>query len=485
MVLADTLSRLPNPENDGDIELDERIDGIDTEFEDPERHTIAIINFSPPKQDALRSQTADDPKLNALREFIHQGWPENIKELPTDLRPYWSFRDELAMESGVIFKGRQILIPDSMTADILRQLHVGHQGIEKTRRLARESVYWTKMNEDIERVCRSCTVCAKHQDANPKEPLKPHEIPSKPWQSIASDLFENNGRHYMLTVDRYSKYPLVDEMPTPVSSHAVTQKMQSYMSLFGRPDEILTDNGPQYTGQAFKVFVGKWGIKHTTSSPHYPKSNGFIERHVRHIKDIVTKTQQNKDDLHIALLQVRATPIDSKLPSPAELLFGRPVTTLLPSRADPGKERHRQHLAHRAAVMKEHHDRSCRRELPPLHPGQHVTVWNKERSTWHPAVVLQKCKEPRSYIVQTPNGNLIRRCRSHLRGPYNTQMQQTVKGIRFAEPRTLDEGQEGDQTQIAPPSGPETTAPDPKSPQPVRTRIGRAVVKPAYYRDYV
>lgn len=183
------------------------------------------------------------------------------------------------------------------------------------------------------------------------------------------------------------------------------------MSLFGRPDEILTDNGPQYMGQTFQAFMKRWGITHVTSSPHYSKSNGFIERHVRHIKGIVKKAQQNKSDLHIALLQVRATPIDSKLPSLAELLFGRPVTTLLPSRVEPGKEQHRQHLAHRAAVMKTHHDRSCRRELPALQPGQHVTVWSKERRTWHPAVIQQKCKESRSYIIQTPNGHMMRRCR--------------------------------------------------------------------------
>ncbi|KAL6486114.1 hypothetical protein MHYP_G00055060 [Metynnis hypsauchen] len=88
MVLADTLSRLPNPENKGDIELDERIDGIETEFEDPEKHTISIINFSPEKQDALCSQTDDDPKLNMLKELIHQGWPESIKDIHKDLRPY-------------------------------------------------------------------------------------------------------------------------------------------------------------------------------------------------------------------------------------------------------------------------------------------------------------------------------------------------------------------------------------------------------------
>jgi hypothetical protein len=78
--------------------------------------------------------------------------------------------------------------PDSTTDDILIQLHISHQGIEKT-----QHIYWKKMNDDIERASKSCSVCAEHQDANPKEALKPHEIPSKPWQSIASDLFEING----------------------------------------------------------------------------------------------------------------------------------------------------------------------------------------------------------------------------------------------------------------------------------------------------
>lgn len=62
MILADTLSRLPNPENNKDIELDERIDGLDAEFEDTEHHTVAIVNFSPNKQEALRTESAKDLK---------------------------------------------------------------------------------------------------------------------------------------------------------------------------------------------------------------------------------------------------------------------------------------------------------------------------------------------------------------------------------------------------------------------------------------
>ena len=75
----------------------------------------------------------------------------------------------------------------------------------------------------------------------------PHTPPTRPWQYVASDLFEINGKQYLLTVDRYTKYTLVDYMPNPVSSHAVTEKMKAYCAMFGRPDEIMTDGGPQYS----------------------------------------------------------------------------------------------------------------------------------------------------------------------------------------------------------------------------------------------
>lgn len=80
-------------------------------------------------------QRSKDPGLSMLKTIIRQGRPKRIKDLPKDLRAYWSFRDELTLESGVIFKGKQVLIPDSMTESIITQLHMSNQGIEKTRLL--------------------------------------------------------------------------------------------------------------------------------------------------------------------------------------------------------------------------------------------------------------------------------------------------------------------------------------------------------------
>uniref|UniRef100_A0A8C6LCP7 Integrase catalytic domain-containing protein n=1 Tax=Nothobranchius furzeri TaxID=105023 RepID=A0A8C6LCP7_NOTFU len=345
--------------------------------------------------------------------------------------------------------------------------------------------------EDIEKTCRSCRVCAEHQDAPPKEPLHPHKVPTKVRQSLTSDMFEVNGRQFFLTVDRYSKYPVLDEIRT-ISSRAITQKMETCMSMFGRPDEILTDNGPQYTGQPFQDITKSWGRKHITSSPHNAKSNGFAERHVRHIKSTVKKVLEHGGNLQVVLLQIRATPIDSKLPSPAELLFGRPITTLLPSRSEPGKEAHRLQLEQRSTNMKEQHDKTSGRELPPLHPGQHVTVLHPERKTWYPATIVKKCSEPRSYIVQTPNGNQVRRCRRHLRELFRphqgTDMEISTTETNPGERQhfSVSVKDKTDQvTDTIPQLEEEKSLEADKSMLQTRTRRGRVISRPAYYNDFV
>ena len=139
MVLADTPSRLPNTEKDHELELDNRVDTILTE--DISITAIDLINFSPVKQNSIREGTIRDPVLHRLAELIYTGCPEARNELPTDLKEFWCYRDELAVENGVIFKGRQVLIPKEQRQGILTQLHNGHQGIKKTRNMARKTVY--------------------------------------------------------------------------------------------------------------------------------------------------------------------------------------------------------------------------------------------------------------------------------------------------------------------------------------------------------
>lgn len=488
MIMADVLSRLPNPANDDQIELDDRVDGISIDMCD--YTSIAMINFSSQKQALLRDETAKDTQLCLLKEVILHGWPEKIQNLPDNVKSFWSFRDELSVEAGVVVKGNQILIPETMREDILEQLHNGHQGIEKTQRLARESVYWVNINKDIEKLCKSCDSCSKYQAANVKQPLTPHKVPSRPWQYISSDIFEANGKQYLLTVDRYSKFPILEELPVPASSRAVTERLKFYVSLFGRPDEIMTDNGPQYAGQAFQKFVHDWSIEHVTSAPRYAQSNGFIERHVRTVKAVVKKCLDEGEDVHKALLHIRATPVDSVLPSPAEMTFGRKIPTFLPSRVECGKQEHRQRLEERNTKMKENHDRTAGNPLPDLYPGQQVHIRNTDSKLWQPGIVLQHCEDDNSYMVETWNGAIVRRTRSHLKDRTTTDHQKHVRFINYSEPRHEPENPgnvcANTNSTPRPHTSSEVNTPVTHSPHansPKRTRSGRVSKKPRRYED--
>ncbi|GFN90857.1 hypothetical protein PoB_001736300 [Plakobranchus ocellatus] len=69
-----------------------------------------------------------------------------------------------------------------------------------------------------------------------------------------------------------------------------------------------------------------------SSSPYYPQSNGFIERVVQTIKTTLKIYKSSKSDPQLALLALRFTPLDTYLPSPTEILFGRRIQGTLPSR---------------------------------------------------------------------------------------------------------------------------------------------------------
>ena len=165
-------------------------------------------------------------------------------------------------------------------------------------------------------------------------------------------------------------------------------------------------------------FAKEWCFDHVTSSPHYPKSNGFIKRTVKTMKMTLKKAKSSKLDPYIALLCIRTTPVDNVLPSPAEMLYTRKVQGNLPVRMRNkfgNKEEIYERLQQRQEVERTNHNQHSR-DLSPLFPEQNVRIQTLPSSLWSPAVVREKCQEPRSYVVETQNGRVLRRNRQHTRG---------------------------------------------------------------------
>lgn len=491
MILSDTLSRLPCPNKATNIPLDTRVDGIVHGEKDLDEKPIALLNFTSDRLTRMREQTAQDPELRLLVQLIIGGWPDDIRQCPPEIRHFFSYRESLALEDGIIFKGRQVIIPAASREDILKQLHTSHQGIKKTQLLARESVFWRNINKDIEQMTKQCEVCQKYQPEQSQEPTLHHSIPPTPWWKLGTDMFHINNKNYLIIVDYFSKYPIVSELGT-LSSKRVVDTLKTTFALFGVPKELISDNGPQFSGSEFRQFIADWGITHTTSSPYHPKSNGLAERTIQTVKHLIRKCTDTDADISSALLHLRATPIDQMAKSPAELMFGRPMTTMSPSRTEP-QPHHvdtRNHLYSRLQTKPG-------QVLPTLLPGQRVRVLDQPTHTWVPGSIQQKTSEPRSYMVKTDNGQHFRRNRIHIRADTSQRPQHDMTPQTRAEDvgPTTEVGKYTEQQRRPnaainsaaadpdPALGLQTANSSPQSPQPKAiTSRGRKIFAPPRYR---
>ena len=210
----------------------------------------------------------------------------------------------------------------------LSLLHEGHPGIVKMKLRAQISVYWIGVNKEIEDHILRCEPCQINSKSQSKEPVIPIEISNTPWQKLDAHLFFQGHKWYLLICDYYSKSPVVHDLPATLSKDVISAL--SSISVFGIPEEIISDNGSQFTAKEYQDFAAGYGFRITTSSPNYPGGHGFIECQLQTIKHIFTRCAEDGSDPHLALLQLRATPLDCRTPSPGELLQNRQLRTTLP-----------------------------------------------------------------------------------------------------------------------------------------------------------
>jgi hypothetical protein len=205
------------------------------------------------------------------------------------------------------------------------------------KQLARSAVYWPKMDQDINDVCRHCTACAEYQNKPEKPANHPWIIPEKPWSRLHIDHAINfMGYNWLVITDAYSKYPCIHPT-TSTSTKSTTFLLEEDFSHFGYPHTIVSDNSPTFTSQEFQDWCKERGIIHLTGAPYHPATNGAAKRLVQTFKQVLRKSDlPPKEALQEFLMQYRRTPLSSGF-SPSELLNGRQIRTkidtLLPSPA--------------------------------------------------------------------------------------------------------------------------------------------------------
>ena len=183
-MIADALSRVcPLQSNNSKIK-DSNIDVILV------HHITQSAPVSKTRLQELRLATQSDPTLCSLTNTVHEGWTQSRKDCSEELLDFWSFRQEISEEDGLLYKNQRLIVPHSERLETLEVLHLGHYAVDKMQLMALEKVYWPGINKNIHKQYQSCKTCIKHSKSQRSEPLQSHPTPELPWHMVATDLFE-------------------------------------------------------------------------------------------------------------------------------------------------------------------------------------------------------------------------------------------------------------------------------------------------------
>ena len=128
----------------------------------------------------------------------------------------------------------------------------------------------------------------------------------------------------LVMVDAHSKW--IEAVPTATAtSTAVIEVCRERFAQFGLPETIVTDNGTCFTSSEFATFLQRNGIKHITTAPYHPASNGLAKGAVQIVKAGLKKNQRGsfRCRLSISLANYQLTPHATTGKAPSELLLGR------------------------------------------------------------------------------------------------------------------------------------------------------------------
>ena len=131
-------------------------------------------------------------------------------------------------------------------------------------------------------------MCQNVRSLLPKVPLHPWKGPSRPFQRVHIDFRQKGKDYFLVLIDSHSKWIDVKHM-TSTTTERIIDELRLIFAEHGLPEQLVSDNGPQFTSEQFARFTRQNGIKHILVPPYHPASNGAAERSVRVVKEALEK----------------------------------------------------------------------------------------------------------------------------------------------------------------------------------------------------
>ncbi|KAK3791994.1 hypothetical protein RRG08_035482 [Elysia crispata] len=216
--------------------------------------------------------------------MLSEGWPHTIKSTPEAGRPYWTFKEEVVQnDNALLMKGSQIIIPKALRKDMLKRIHEGHLGMQMAKQRARESVYWPKMNQQIDWLIQSCSTCQKHRNSQSKETLMCHSVPENPFDKIGADLFSFGNHTYLLMVDYTTKYFECNLLRETTSASVITSMKTTPKQLERSPAELLMGRKLR---TLLPTVLNKIVRPTSVTHAHQQKQASYYNNHTKDLKQL-------------------------------------------------------------------------------------------------------------------------------------------------------------------------------------------------------
>ena len=396
---ADYMSRHPDPKQSQNPSHLSRVDAY---------INFVTTNAVPPAvtlQEVKDATAADETLQSLARVITNQRWHEVGK----DVSQYQQIKQELSISNGIILRGTRIIVPEKLQSRMVMLTHTGQQGIIKTKRFLRDSVWFPGIDKKVEELVKGWVPCqATNHDPKPaSEPLQMSPLPQGPWQELSMDFCSPfpNGDYLLVVTDDFSWFPEV-EILRSTSAKVVIPYLDNIFARQGIPEMVRTDNGPPFNSKSFQMFATQLGFRHRRITPVWPRANGEAERFMKTLEKAVrTAVIQGKNwrqELFTFLRQYRATPHSTTGKSPSELLNGRRLKSTLPRvQYDQASPEIRQTDAKSKEKMKEYADKRSHAKSTDLKIGDKVLIKQPKKDK------MSTPFKPKPLEIKDKKGNMI------------------------------------------------------------------------------
>ena len=214
----------------------------------------------------------------------------------------------------------------------------GHLGWPGLNGVLRSRAWWPSIEKDVQNQIRTCPNCqtAKNPrpgtNRGPRNSLEREDI--QLFEQWSIDLIgilprTYSGNRWIITaIERSTGWPVVRALKDATSQSVMNFIQEEIFAVYGTPNEILSDNGSNLVSDAMNTFLHAAGVRHRTTTPYHPQTNGKVERFNGMLGKMLTQYLYGKpvtlwdEYLHQALFAVRIRIHSVSKHSPFFLLYG-------------------------------------------------------------------------------------------------------------------------------------------------------------------